>query len=69
MEIWKRNNSVKELIINNILDEENFFQYPKESELWIRFVSDSNEELYPYKFDIYRNNQSNEIIKLLWLHD
>ena len=29
MEIWKRNNSVKELIINNILDEENFFQYPK----------------------------------------
>ena len=60
MEIWKRNNSVKELIINNILDEENFFQYPKESELWIRVVSDSNEELYPYKFDIYRNNQSNE---------
>jgi len=60
IEVWHRNNSIKELVRNDLTEPENLFEYPEESELWIRIVSSSSEGLYPYKFDLYRNNQSKE---------
>jgi hypothetical protein len=61
IEIWYRNNQEKELVDNNLLNNDNYFiEYPENSELWLRINSNSNQELYPYKFTIYRNNQSLE---------
>ena len=61
IEVWHRNNQEKVLISSNLLDLDNdFIEYPEESELWLRIISDSSKELFPYKFSIYRNNQSQE---------
>ncbi len=60
MEVWYRNNTVKDLVINELQLTENLLEFPKESELWIRIVSSLNEGMHPYKLDIYRNNQSME---------
>ena len=61
IEVWIRDNNQKELIINDLThSESHLFEYPNEGELWLRVSSDSNKELNPYKFTIYRNNQSNE---------
>jgi hypothetical protein len=61
IEIWYRNNQEKQLVDNNLINNDNYFiEYPEDSELWLRINSNSNKELYPYKFTIYRNNQSIE---------
>tara|TARA_Y100000768_G_scaffold174115_1_gene130380 strand:- start:1253 stop:3349 length:2097 start_codon:yes stop_codon:yes gene_type:complete len=60
IELWHRNNSIKELVTNDLNEPENLFEFPEESELWIRIVSSSSEGIHPYKFDLYRNNQSKE---------
>ena len=60
IELWHRNDSVKQLISSDLSEQENLFEYPKESELWVRIISTSDEEVQPYKFELYRNNQTNE---------
>ena len=61
IEVWHRNEEGKVLINNDLLDSESsFLEYPEGNELWLRINSDSNKELSPYKFTIYRNNQSIE---------
>jgi len=61
VEVWHRNEQGKLLINNDLLESgSSFLEYPEDYELWLRINSDSNKELYPYKFTIYRNNQSIE---------
>lgn len=60
IEVWHRNTSTKELVANDLIQSENLFEYPEESELWIRIVSSSTEGIHPYNFELYRNNQSKE---------
>lgn len=73
IEMWHRNDSIKQLVSNDLSENENFVEYPKESELWIRIISTSDKEVQPYKFKLYRNNQSNEFgngeeLQVPWNH-
>ena len=74
MEVWHRNNQQKVLITNNLFDSDNYFiDYPEDSELWLRINSDSSKDSYPYKFIVYRNNQSQESpiggeLNVPWIH-
>ena len=73
IELWHRNNSIKQLISNDLTEYENLFEYPQESELWIRIISTSDDEVQPYKFKLYRNNQTNEFgdggeLQIPWNH-
>ena len=73
IELWHRNNSIKQLISNDLTEYENLFEYPQESELWIRIISTSDDEVQPYKFELYRNNQANEFgdggeLQIPWNH-
>lgn len=74
MEVWHRNNQQKVLITNNLFDSDNYFiDYPEDSELWLRINSDSSKDSYPYKFIVYRNNQSQESpiggeLTVPWIH-
>ena len=74
MEVWHRNNQQKVLITNNLFDSDNYFiDYPEDSELWLRINSDSSKDSYPYKFILYRNNQSQESptggeLTVPWIH-
>ena len=74
IEVWHRNNQQKVLVSNNLFNSNNhFIDYPEDSELWLRINSDSNKESYPYKFTIYRNNQSQESpiggeLTVPWIH-
>ena len=74
IEVWQRNNQEKKLLSNDLQNSgSHFIEYPETGELWLRVNSDSNKELYPYKFTIYRNNQSKEApqggeLSVPWTH-
>ena len=74
IEIWKRNNEIKERIESLSLnqDDEYYFEYPK-GELWLRIISSVELEYSPYQFEIVRydaNRESPDFKELSnpWIH-
>lgn len=61
IEIWKRNNEIKERIesLNSGHDTEYFFEYP-EGELWLRIISSVESEYSTYEFEIVRYDANRE---------
>ncbi len=74
IEIWKRNNEIKERIesLNLNQDDEYYFEYPK-GELWLRIISSVELEYSPYQFEVVRydaNRESPDFKELSnpWIH-
>ena len=65
IEIWMRNNEIKERIgsLNSGHDTEYFFEYP-ESELWLRVISSVESEYSTYEFEIVRYDANRESLDL-----
>ena len=61
LEIWKRNNEIKERIdsLSLNLDDGHYFEYPK-GELWLRVISSVELEYSPYQFEIVRYDANRE---------
>ena len=61
IEIWMRNNEIKERIksLSSDHNEEYFFEYP-EGELWLRVISSVESEYSTYEFEIIRYDAGRE---------